>query len=240
MRIPLCAIAGVESVNPGSQACNGNPGNLVVTPAALAMVVVGLVTLIVIVRMLVGLSRPRPDGRPLAFSDLAPLVITAIIGGSLLALTRLLPSSDPLFSFAGIVPELIALLVALPLLLVAVQVVTARDARRFVLGFVAVAAVWFALLYPNISALPLPSTIVNAYQGLLPTYIYAFQFGVNTVERGGSISFSDPRFAVLVVFLVAACAVVAYSARVWRMSLADDVRATGGSAGGPAGEPGPA
>ena len=35
-------------------------------------------------------------------------------------------------------------------------------------------------LYPNISALPLPSAIVNAYQGLLPTYLYPFQFPVNT------------------------------------------------------------
>ena len=108
------------------------------------------------------------------------------------------------------------------------------------LGFVGVAGFWFVFLYPNIAALPLPSTIVNAYQGLLPTYIYAFQFGVNTVERGGAISFADPRFAVLMVFLVAACGVVAYSARVWRMALADDVRAADGSASGPAGEAGAA
>ncbi len=75
-------------------------------------------TLIVLVRLLVGLSRPRPDGRPLTFADLTPLLIAAIIGGSLLALTRLLPSVDPLFSFPGIVPELIALVVGVPLLLV--------------------------------------------------------------------------------------------------------------------------
>ena len=31
-------------------------------------------------------------------------------------------------------------------------------------------------------ALPLPSTIVNAYQGLLPTYLYAFQFPVSTAS----------------------------------------------------------
>ena len=39
---------------------------------------------------------------------------------------------------------------------------------------------WFVICYPNLSGLPLPSTIVNAYQGLLPTYLYAFQFPVNT------------------------------------------------------------
>ena len=68
----------------------------------------------------------------------------------------------------------------------------------------------------------MPSTIVNAYQGLLPTYLYAFQFSVNTVDRGKSISFADPRFAILMVFLVVASGVVAYSAWAWRQALAPD------------------
>ena len=76
-------------------------------------------------------------------------------------------------------------------------------------------------LYPNISALPLPTTLVNAYQGILPTYIYAFQFGVNTVERGATV-FADIRFGILLVFLVVACGVVAYSARIWRIANAED------------------
>ena len=41
---------------------------------------------------------------------------------------------EPLFDVHGIVPELIALIVAIPLRLIAIQVLTARDARRFVLG----------------------------------------------------------------------------------------------------------
>ena len=126
---------------------------------------------------------------------------------------------DPLISIPGIVPELIALLVAIPLGLVAVQVVTARDARRFVAGLVAAAGAWFVILYPNISGLPLPSVITPAYQGLLPTYLYAFQFNVNTVDRSGAIAFADPRFALLLVALAVACCVVAYSAWVWRQAL---------------------
>ena len=47
LRLPLCALADVESVNKGSQACNGNPGNLVVTPAAAALAVVGIITVVV-------------------------------------------------------------------------------------------------------------------------------------------------------------------------------------------------
>ena len=79
----------------------------------------------------------------------------------------------------------------------------------------------FVFLYPNISALPLPATLVNAYQGILPTYLYAFQFGVNTVERGATV-FQDLRFGILMAFLVVACGVVAWSARMWRLAAAED------------------
>ena len=40
---------------------------------------------------------------------------------------------------------------------------------------------WFVVVYPNFSALPLPTAIANVYQGVLPTYLYAFQFPVNNV-----------------------------------------------------------
>ena len=59
----------------------------------------------------------------------------------------------------------------------------AATPRRYVAGFVTAAIGWFVVLYPNISALPLPSALVNAYQGILPTYLYAFQFPVSKVDR---------------------------------------------------------
>ncbi len=222
LRQPLCQLANVEAVNPGSQACNGNPGNLVVTPSVAALVVVAFVTLIVLGRQLVDLARPRTDGRPFELRDLLPLAATALAGGALLALTRLLPADQPLLEVPGIVPEVIALIVAIPLLMIALQVLVARDARRFAVGIVLVAGAWFVILYPNISALPLPGALVNAYQGILPTYLYPFQFSVNTIDRSGAISFSDWRFAILMAFIVIACAVVAYSAWVWRMALSAD------------------
>jgi hypothetical protein len=75
---------------------------------------------------------------------------------------------------------------------------------------------------------------VNTYQGLLPTYLYAFQFSVNTIERG-AVSFADARFLVLAAFLVVAAAVVAYSTWAWRASLATDGADT--SSDGPASAP---
>ena len=56
---------------------------------------------------------------------------------------------------------------------------------------------WFAILYPNIAAVPLPATIVNAYQGILPTYLYAFQFPVSTVARGADTPLLTPTFGLL-------------------------------------------
>jgi hypothetical protein len=236
LRQPLCRLANVEAVSPGSQACHGNPGNLVVTPSVFAMAVIAVVLGILLVRQLIRLGRPKADGTPLQARDMAPLAITALAGGVALAATRLLSSTEPLFSFPGFIPELIALAALVPLGLVAVQVLTARDARRFVLGLVAAVAVWFVILYPNISALPLPADFVNAYQGLLPTYLYPFQFAVNTVDRSGSISFSDPRFFILLAFLVVAAGVVAYSAWTWRQALAGGLLPAEGpvSAEGPA------
>ncbi|HEY2888671.1 MAG TPA: hypothetical protein VGJ17_08655, partial [Candidatus Limnocylindrales bacterium] len=236
----LCNLANVDAVNPGSAACHGDPGNLVVTPAAAALVIVALVTLIVLVRLLMNLGRPHDDGTPVGPRDLLPLALTAIIGAAIIALTRALPANAALFSIPGVVPELIALVAAVPLALVAIQIVTARDARRFAAGFVVAAGVWFVVLYPNIAALPLPAALVNAYQGILPTYLYAFQFSVNTLDRSGAISFADPRFAILMVFLAIACAVVAYSTWVWRMALAEDDATATGDAGGPEGAAGPA
>ena len=113
----------------------------------------------------------------------------------------------------------------------AAQVVAARDARRFVVGLVAAAVGWFVVLYPNIAALPLPSTVVNAYQGLLPTYLYAFQFPVNTeTARDVATPLLSPTLAILLLALGVTCLVVAYSAWVWRLALAESKAAAADSA----------
>ncbi len=239
LRYPLCAIADVESVNAGSQACNGTAGNLSVSLPVVATIVVALVTIVVIAWQLLSLGRQRGDATGITARDLLPIVLTTVVGGAALAIARLLPAGEPALALSGMVPELLALVAAVPLGMLAIQVLTARDARRFVAGLVAAAAVWFVILYPNISALPMPSSIVNAYQVLLPTYPYPFQFGVNTTPRPET-TFADPKFLVLVVFLVVACAVVAYAAWAWRQALAEPGEQSAAQAGDAAGEGGPA
>ena len=108
-------------------------------------------------------------------------------------------------------------MVGIPMLLVALPIVTARDGRRFVIGLMAAIAGWFVVLYPNISALPLPSAVVNAYQGLLPTYLYPFQFPVSTVDRAGPISLPARRLPILTVALALTC----LRGRLCRLGLAD-------------------
>ena len=108
-------------------------------------------------------------------------------------------------------------------------VVRARDPRRFVVGAVLAAVVEFVVFYPNIAALPLPTTIFNAYQGLLPTYLYAFQFPVNTDPPAIVPSLLAPNASylglppgpLLAGVLGLACIIVAYSAWTWRLAIAE-------------------
>ena len=66
-------------------------------------------------------------------------------------------------------------------------------------GLLLAVVAWFAIVYPNISALPLPSAVANAYQGLLPTYLYAFQFPVSTGDRNVATPLLSPTLAILTV-----------------------------------------
>jgi hypothetical protein len=114
-------------------------------------------------------------------------------------------------------------------------VLAARDARRFVVGFGVAVISWFVILYPNISALPLPAAVVAAYQGILPTYLYAFQFPVSTVTRNVNTPLFTPTLAVLLLALTVTCLVVAYSTWAWRLTMAERLassRAPGASGSG--------
>src|SRR5690606_24278417 len=91
----------------------------------------------------------------------------------------------------------------------------ARDPRRFVVGVVVAATIWFVLWYPNISGLPLPSSVAHVYLGLLPTYNYDFQFAVNMSEpyTGGLM---QPGMVMLVMGITALALAALYSGRAIR------------------------
>jgi hypothetical protein len=222
---PLCGFVNVLSVNPGSQACPAVIPEYVLTARSGALaLVVGVGLIVIVLRFMDFDTRLARSGR----SDLAG-AFGSLIGAGLAIVAALIVAAflpdTAILTLNGIPVEPIAVIIGLPLGYLGLQVIGATDPRRFAAGIVVVAVGWFAILYPNIAALPLPAAIVNAYQGIVPTYLYAFQFPVSTVDRGTDTPLLTPTFALLMVALAVTCLVVAYSAWAWRLALADSNRA---------------
>jgi hypothetical protein len=220
---PLCAYVRVDAVNPNGGACPTFIPEFVLTWRTLALAIVVGLAVFFLVRRFLALDRPDPDAPPgRSAVTLLPIAIGA--GAALVALllvARLVPEL-PALSGNGISVEPIAFIVGLPLLALAAVVATARDARRFAVGMVAAFVAVFVIFYPNISGLPLPAAVFNAYQGLLPTYLYPFQFPVSIVDRNvapPSLFAAGP--AILLVALAVTSVIVAYSAWIWRIALAE-------------------
>jgi hypothetical protein len=226
---PLCGFVDVLAVNPGSQACPALIPTFVITAKSAALaVVVGVGLIVIFVRLLDFDGRSartrRTDPRG-AFGSLLGAGLAVVAG---LVVAALLPDTQ-LIALTSIAVEPIALIVGMPLAYLALQVIAATDPRRFVAGVVIAAVAWFMILYPNIAAVPLPASMVNAYQGILPTYLYAFQFPVSKVTRGADTPLFTPMLGILLGALVVTCLVVAYSAWVWRLALAESANSRAAS-----------
>jgi hypothetical protein len=223
---PLCAVVGVERVNPGSQACPAVIPDFVLTARTAGLAIVVGIGLFFIVRRF--LAFESDDGREVApdqmTSTYRSLFFTGLGVAAALLVAGLLPETA-IVTINNIPVEPIALIVGIPLAYLALQVMASRDARRFVVGFGVAVIGWFVILYPNISALPLPAAVVAAYQGILPTYLYAFQFPVSTVTRNVNTPLFTPTLAILLLALTVTCLVVAYSTWAWRLTIADRLAA---------------
>ena len=234
---PLCAFVGVESVNPDSAACPAVIPDFVLTVRTVGLLVVVGIGAVVLGRGLLALQReadvdadadldaPAEDGEAVrgvarGSGALRGLVLGAVGVAIGFAVVALLPET-PILTLTQVPVEPIALVIGLPLAYFGAQVAVARDARRFVTGLVVAIATWFVVVYPNIAALPLPSAVANAYQGLLPTYLYAFQFPVSTADRTVATPLLAPTPVILFVSIAVTCLVVAYSASVWRIAIAE-------------------
>ncbi len=219
---PLCAFVGVEGVNPGSRACPTLIPDFLLSGRAAAIALVVGIGVLILLRLLLSLAaEPAADDVPLRTRlRNAALAAIGISLGFVVASTFF--DDKPIITSTNIPVEPIALIVTIALLPLAAFVATARDARRFVAGLVVAMTGWFVLWYPNIAALPLPAALSNAYQGLLPTYVYPFQFPVSTVDRSGpgpSLFGLEP--ALLLLALSAVVVIVGYAAWVWRVALVD-------------------
>ncbi|MER3418907.1 MAG: hypothetical protein C4343_07450, partial [Chloroflexota bacterium] len=218
---PLCWFVGVERVYANSPACVGNPGELVVTAQVAGLVAVVGIALVLLLWQLLRLEVPGPDGRPEPVRRLLVLAATAAVALVALLVVNAALSETVLLAVRGFQSELVAMLLLIPLGLGAWFVVGARDPRRFVVGAVVAIVVVFVVIYPNVTGLPLPAAVHNAYQGVLPTYLYAFQFPVNTDQPVAPPPLLAPEPAILAAALGLTCLVVGYSAWVWRAALAE-------------------
>ncbi len=225
---PLCWLVGVGIINPTSQACPAVIPDLVLTYRTGALLLVVAVGAALLGRAIGEMQRAAETEDGAARGTMRGVLLSAVGVAAALAVAALVPDTA-IFTWRGLPVEPIALLVLLPLLYLAGQIIAARDARRFVLGIGVAAAAWFVVWYPNLAALPLPSSVVNAYQGFLPTYLYAFQFPVNTMQRP-AVPLLHPVLLALTLAVAATCLVVAYSASVWRLALAES-RANAASGG---------
>ena len=228
---PLCGFVNVLKANPGSQACPPViPQFLLTTQTAALAAIVG-VSVLIVIRLFGRLGNEVAEGggtRRIGGLELSGSTVTLFwLGltavGAIVAsgLAQALFGDSPLISLDRIPVEPVAIVLGLPALAIAAFVATARDARRFVVGAVVAIVGWFVVVYPNFSALPLPTAIANVYQGVLPTYLYAFQFPVNNVAATVKPELFGPVPLLLGGALVFLAVVVGYSAWIWRLALAE-------------------
>jgi hypothetical protein len=221
---PLCGFVGGKALQ-GSAACPPVIPSFVLTSQTLAiavlvgLAVIGSLTQISTLRAPEQASGrgPGDDGSKRALSVMVSIAAVAIIGSYLIR--TVLPDTQILV-LTGIPVEPVAMVLAIPAILVAAVVATARDARRFVAGALVAIVGWFVLVYPNFAALPLPAAIANVYQGVLPTYLYAFQFPVN--NSAAKVPLTNPVIPLLLAAsLLFLTVVVAYATWIWRLSSAE-------------------
>ena len=199
----------------------GTPATWSSRPRLAALVLIVGVAVVVMLYLLLHLDRGAAGeaggGRAATSGTFGRLLVTVLVAAIGIVVAQRFVGQGVVFQIQGFDSSYLAVLLGIPLFLIALFILTARDARRFVAGAGFAAVVAFLIEYPNISALPLPSTIVNAYQGLLPTYLYPFQFPVNTDPAAPSLHLFSLEPAVLLVALTVTSLVVGYAAWVWRI-----------------------
>jgi hypothetical protein len=221
---PLCALVGVERANPGSWACVPEPSlGPGVSWQALAVLFLSVAGTILASWLFARFARASAAGDPEGRADALVRFVGALVGFVIaIVMAVVLVPPETAFALGGVPRELAAILLAIPLGVVAWLAFSAVSPRRWAMGVVVAAGLLFVLFWPNWSGLPLPDPIFNWYQLILPTWQYAFQFPVNMAEAA-----SVPLLGALPVLLGGAVLIasifVAYAA--WTVRLARVERA---------------
>jgi hypothetical protein len=203
----LCGLARVSSTTNGwkDTICGAGTGDVRIETRMLLIGIVLVAALVALALILWRLERRQSAGEE-DRTWIAQLLVPVAVAGALLWWLGQNGPRDILFDAA--LPSDAIVLVLLPVLaILALIALTARNPRRFVLGACAFAATTFLVLYPNLSALPMPSNIISVYNGLLPTWFYGFEFAVNLQPALGVKTVSGQTIVLsLAVLLVAGVA----------------------------------
>ncbi|MFN8520401.1 MAG: phospholipid carrier-dependent glycosyltransferase [Chloroflexota bacterium] len=214
-RSVLCGAANVEGTDAGGQVCGASVRDVTLDQRSIMVLVVLVVAAVALLGALWRAYRagPPPAGSGWLASPTTLVVAVVAAGAAALLAVVLLVDDAGSVTFQLTADELGALSL-LVLLAPAWLVLRARDARRFALGVVAAAALFLLIWYPNLTGLPVPDGLATAFQGLLPTWTYDFQFAVNRElpEPGGMADLST---AVVAVATLLGVGVVMVAARIW-------------------------
>jgi len=212
LRLPLCGIARTEQVNAGTEVCAALARQLELTDGQMigVLLAVGGLTAAVLLYAMSRASTIVSTGRSL----LVPASFgVAVVGVAIIVVGAVIPGR-PVFQ-AQVQAEWPALAALLLLMIPAYFVLRASDPRRFVVGALLAAVVWFVTFYPNIGSLPVPTPLSQIHLGLLPTWNWGFQFGVNLDEPNRATP-DAMGVGLLAVAVLGLCLAAIYAARAWR------------------------
>jgi hypothetical protein len=216
VKYPLCSLARVDQTDTWGQiVCGPTTGDFRVEQRVFLIAVVLVLALVVLAVTLVRLERRSPEETDRDRSWILQLLAPVVVAGAMLLWLGANASHDLLFEVP--VPADAIVLMLLPLFgILAIVALSAREPRRFVLGVCASAVIAFVVLYPNLSALPMPNNIVSAYNGFIPTWLYGFQFAVDQ-QQGVPVKLISTETVTLSIAVLATVMLVGYAVWVRRV-----------------------
>ena len=214
LRQPLCGLANTQAVNPNTEVCGALSRTFTMTDIQVIGVVLAIGGLVaagalVYMGMRADPDQPRPQSWPL----LLPVCFSAAVFGVAITVIGAGLPGNPVFQ-ADVRAEEPAFIALLLLAVPAYFVLRARDPRKFVVGALTAAVIWFVTFYPNFADLPVPTALSQIHLGLLPTWNWGFQFGVN-LDPANTSSIQWSSVGLLAVTVTALCLAAIYAARSW-------------------------
>jgi dolichyl-phosphate-mannose--protein O-mannosyl transferase len=210
LKYPMCGLARVSTSDYfGNTICGSGTGDIRIETRMLLIGIVLIAALTALALVLWRLERRQSAGIQDS-SWIGQLLAPVIVSGVLLWWLGQYGPRDVAFDAAA-PPDLISLVMLVLGLLLAAICITARNPRRFVLGTCAVAVMAFVTLYPNLSALPMPNSIVSLYNGFLPTWFYGFQFSDN-LQPAAVVPLLSPLSEMLALLVLIVAGFVGWAA----------------------------